>query len=111
MNAESIVFLSGGYKGRIVKLADIVSLKVSQNDISAHLTDQTTIVVRGSLVKTMKKLPPEMFFSIGRDCVVNLTHVTKVDASTRNIMLKLKDGRDVTVSRQQSKVFRRQYSL
>jgi hypothetical protein len=43
--------------------------------------------------------------------VVNLLQVARVDAAARNIVLRMKGGREVVMSRTQSLVFGRQFVL
>jgi DNA-binding LytR/AlgR family response regulator len=73
--------------------------------------DEAPVVVRGSLARCLRKLPAEMFFRASRSCVVNLGQVARVDAAARNIVLRMKGGREVVMSRKQSLVFGRQFVL
>ena len=111
MNADSIVFLNSGYSGRLIRVGDIAIIEVSKNDLTITLKDGTTVVARGKLVRCAKKLPAELFFVTGRNCMVNLSQVSKVDTSARNIILTMKDGRKVMISRKQSVLFRKELVL
>jgi len=111
MTADSFVFLNVGYKGRVVRVGDIVTINVSKNELSVRLHDKTLHVIRGSLVNVMRKLPSDLFFVVDRNCAVNLSQIGKVNGAMRNISLQLTDGREIIVSREQSRAFRKQLTL
>jgi DNA-binding LytR/AlgR family response regulator len=112
MTADHVVFLRAGCRSRVVRVGDIVTIDVAGNNMTVKLSgDEAAVVVRGSLVRCLQKLPAELFFRAGRDCVVNLGQVARVDAAARNIVLRMKGGREVVMSRKQSLVFGRQFVL
>ena len=112
MTADHVVLLRAGCRSRLARLGDIVTIDVSQNNMTVKLSsDDATVMIRGSLDRCLRKLPAEMFFRASRSCVVNLLQVAKVDAAARNIVLRMRDGREVMMSRKQSRLFGRQFVL
>ena len=112
MTADHVVFLRDGYRGRVARVGDIVTIDVAGNNMTIGLSgDEEAVVVRGSLVQCLQKLPAELFFRANRDCVVNLGQVARADAAARNIVLRMKNGRKIVMSRKQSLVFGRRFAL
>lgn len=112
MTADHVVLLRAGCRSRVARVGDIVTIDVSRNDMTVTLSDvEAPVVIRGSLDRCLRKLPAEMFFRASRDCVVNLLQVARVDAAARNIVLRMKNGREVVMSRKQSLLFGRQFVL
>jgi DNA-binding LytR/AlgR family response regulator len=113
MTADHVVFLRAGCRSRLVRVGDIVSIEVSGNDMTITLSNEGdgAVVVRGSLVRCLRKLPAELFFRAGRNCAVNLLQVARVDAAARQIALRMKNGREILMSRKQSLLFGRQFAL
>jgi DNA-binding LytR/AlgR family response regulator len=112
MTADHVVFLRAGCRSRLVRVGDIVSIDVSGNNMTVKLSNEDgAVMVRGSLERCLRKLPAELFFRAGRNCAVNLLQVARVDAASRQIVLRMKNGREVVVSRKQSLVFGRQFTL
>lgn len=111
MTADHVVLLRAGWRSRLTRVGDIVTIDVSKNDMTVKLSDDQEVTVRGSLDRCLRKLPAEMFFRASRSCVVNLLQVARVDAASRQILLRMKNGREVVMSRKQSVVFGRQFVL
>jgi len=112
MTADHVVFLRAGCRSRVARVGDIVTIDVSKNDMTIKLSgDDVAVVVRGSLERCLRKLPAELFFRACRNCVVNLGQVARVDAAARQIVLRMKNGREIVMSRKQSLLFGRQFVL
>jgi DNA-binding LytR/AlgR family response regulator len=112
MTADHMVFLRAGCRSRMTRVGDIVSIDVSGNNMTIKLSNEDgAVVVRGSLKRCLQKLPAELFFKVDRNCVVNLGQVGRVDAAGRQIALRMKDGREIVMSRKQSLLFGRQFVL
>ena len=112
MTADHVVLLRAGCRSRLARVGDIVTIDVSKNDMTVKLSgDDAAVVVRGSLDRCLRKLPAELFFRASRSCVVNLLQVARVDAASRQILLRMKNGREVVMSRKQSLVFGRRFVL
>jgi DNA-binding LytR/AlgR family response regulator len=112
MTADSVILLRSGSRSRMTRVGDIVTIDVSGNDMTIKLSNEDApVVVRGSLKRCLEKLPADLFFMAGRSCAVNLGQVARVDAATRNIVLRMRNGREVVMSRKRSLVFGRQFVL
>lgn len=85
-------------------------MEVSGNYISIKKRDGEIIGGRASLAHCEKRFPSS-FFRTGRNAMVNLAEVARVNTISRNIMLTMKDGTRVTLSRIQSTLFRKQLLL
>jgi two-component system LytT family response regulator len=110
---ESVIFLREGWKEcRMARVGDIVSIEISAMYMRVRLRGQEReIEVRGSLREVEERLPGEYFFRANRNELVNLVEVARVNAMTRQIMLVMRDGREVRVSRVRSKEFRKRWAL
>jgi DNA-binding LytR/AlgR family response regulator len=111
MTADTVVFLRDGRRSRLARVGDIVTIDVSGNNMTVKLSNNDAAVVRGSLKRCLERLPAEMFFRAGRSCVVNLAQVASVDAASRQIALRMRNGREIVISRKQSLLFGRQFVL
>src|SRR4029077_8195789 len=112
MTADSVVFLRDGCRSRLARVGDIMTIDVSGNNMTVKLSNEDgTVAVRGSLSRCLRKLPADLFFRVGRNCAVNLLQVARVDAAARQIVLRMKDGREIIVSRKQSLLLGRRFAL
>jgi DNA-binding LytR/AlgR family response regulator len=112
MTADHVVFLRAGCRSRMARVGDIVTIDVSGNNMTVKLSNEDgAVMVRGSLKRCLQKLPADLFFRAGRNCVVNLGQVARVDAAARQIALRMRDGREIVMSRKQSRLFGRQFVL
>lgn len=88
-------------------MEEITTIEVSGgNYLKVTLSDGTTLVIRGALVKLKTKLDGE-FVPISRDCLLNLRAVKLAHTSQRRINLDLHDGRTLTASRMGSLLLRK----
>jgi DNA-binding LytR/AlgR family response regulator len=94
----------------MTRVGDIVTIDAAANDMIVKLAMGDEVTIRGPLNRCLEKLP-EFFFKAERGCAVNLQQVGRVDASKRNILLVMKNGREVRMSRTQSKLFGRRFTL
>jgi DNA-binding LytR/AlgR family response regulator len=110
LTREDMILLADSGKCQIVRVGDISSLQVDGNYISVKKTDGEVIGGKASLTHCEKRFPPG-FFRAGRNTIVNLAEVAKLNTAARNIVLIMKDGTRVTMSRVQGVLFRKQLSL
>ena len=96
-----MILLADSGKCQIVRVGDISSLEVSGNYVSIKKRNGEMIGGRASLAHCEKRFPPS-FFRTGRNAMVNLAEVAKLNTASRNIVLTMKDGTRVTCSRIQS---------
>ena len=88
-----------------------MTLDVEKNDMTVKLiNDDKPIVIRGRLSDAYKSCRGNVLSS-GQELRVNLSHVAAVDAAARKTALRMKDGREIIMSRKQSLIFGRQFIL
>lgn len=110
LTCEDMILLADSGRSAIVRVAEISTIEVSGNYVSVKKIDGEMIGGRASLAHCEKRFPPS-FFRTGRNAMVNLAEVAKLNAASRNIVLTMKDGTRVTLSRIQSSLFRKQLLL
>jgi two-component system LytT family response regulator len=109
---DDFIFLSNSAKCWMVQSSNILSLNADGNYTKIHLTNATNILIRCAFHKCEHQLDPSMFFRTGRDCIVNLTHVKKVQIfDNKRYMFIMSDDKEVILSRQSSLRLRREKSL
>ena len=110
LTVNDMICLGQAWNAAIVRVGDISLIKVNGNDVTLWRNGGEPVTTRCSLAHCKQRLP-EQFFAAGRNYMVNLAEVVKVDMATRTFVLTMKDGTQVTVSRLQSLLFRKQFSL
>ncbi len=116
LQADSRVFLRDGDKCLFVKVADILTIHVDGRYVEVKCYRENRAQERLLLMRSLEslegRLPPEMFFRAGRNELVNLNHITSVEAWFGGAMLAtLEDGTKVEISRRQAQKFKETMSL
>jgi DNA-binding LytR/AlgR family response regulator len=107
LSPEDVVLL----KDRVVQVKDIETIDVEKNILTVNWRgNASTGLVQESLLQCAQKLP-HTFFRATRDCLINMTHVAKVDSLYRNLVITMKTGRKLTLSRTRTREFRKRFSL
>ena len=89
-----------------VRVEDISLLEAHQNFTIAHFPNGK-VLIRRSLADCERRLDSSMFFRASRDCIVNLSQVKQPRLSNDGgLIILLKDGKEVMLSRRQTVVFR-----
>lgn len=105
------VFVKDGERCWLVRVADIFLLESEGNYTRLHFASQRPLVAR-PLTALEDKLDPAMFFRAGRGCIVNLKWVENVESNIGgNLVVTLRGGRNIEMSRRQSARFREAMSL
>jgi DNA-binding LytR/AlgR family response regulator len=107
---DDMIIVGEGYKGQLVRVGNISTIEVDGNDITVRVNGGERVTTRCSLARCKQRLP-EHFFVTGRNCMVNLAEVSKVNMASRTFVLTMKDGTVVPVSRHQSRVLKKGLSL
>ena len=106
------VFLSDGVKYWLGPVCDIVSLSQSGNYTEFYIRNGQRLMVHGALNKWETKLPASLFFRTGRDHITNLAHVKHITAAdSKRLLFVMLGDVEITLSRQQSTLFRKQRNL
>ncbi|HOP42513.1 MAG: LytTR family DNA-binding domain-containing protein [Flavobacteriales bacterium] len=105
------IFLKDGEKCWFVTLKDVRLFQSEGNYVRVLFDDQKPLVLR-SLNTLEKKLDPLVFFRVSRKHIVNLRWVEKIEPwFNGGLMVKLRSGETVEVSRRQASRFKELLSL
>ncbi len=105
------VFVKDGDRCWFVRLADIFLLESEGNYTRLHFGRERPMIPR-SLAALEERLDPATFFRAGRRHIMNLKWVERVEPSVNaNLLVHLRGGATVELSRRQSARFREAMSL
>lgn len=105
------VFVRDGERCWFVKVADIRLLESEGNYTRLYFDDERPLILR-SLNQIEPRLDPDRFFRASRRHIVNTAWITGVAPSVGGgLLLALKGGIEVEVSRRQSLAFREKHAL
>lgn len=105
------VFVRDGERCWIVRLPDIYLLESEGNYTRVNFSGERPLI-RRSLNALEEQLDPAMFFRAGRKEIVNLKWIEKVDVSVAGgLVVTLRGGRSIEMSRRQSSKLREILSL
>ena len=110
LTIDDVILIGKARDGRTVRVGDISTIEVDGNYLTVRSNGAEPCETYGSLARCKERLPA-IFFTAGRHCIVNLAAVAKVNMSTRPLVLTMKDGMVVAVSRNQSRALRRGFAL
>ena len=105
------VFVRDGERCWLVRVADIFLLESEGNYTRVYFANQRPLLPR-SLAALQERLDPAAFFRAGRRHVINLKWVERVEPGAGgNLLVMLRGGTTVEMSRRQSARFREALSL
>lgn len=105
------VFVKDGERCWFVRLADIKLFEISGSYTQIYFNDCRPLIPR-TLQHLETRLDPKVFFRANRQQIINLKWIDTIEPWFSNTLkIKLKDGPEVEVSRQQSVRFREVMSL
>ncbi|NBB76942.1 MAG: response regulator [Bacteroidetes bacterium] len=108
---ESRVFVKDGERCWFVRVGDIHLFESEGNYTKIHFGDQKPMIHK-SLTYLEERLDEDLFFRVNRSQMVNLKKIGKVDPWFSNtIKITLDDGKEVEVSRRQTRQFRDKMSF
>ena len=111
LHEEDQIFLKDGEKCWFVMLKDVRLFTSEGNYVRVLFNDQKPLVLR-SLNNLEKKLDPHVYFRASRKHIINLRWVDKIEPwFNGGLMVKLRTGEDVEVSRRQAARFKELLSL
>jgi two-component system, LytTR family, response regulator len=95
----------------LVRVTDIFLMESEGNYTRLHFGNERPLVQR-SLAALQERLDPAVFFRAGRQHIVNLKWVDRVESGIGgNLLITLRGGTTVEMSRRQSARFREALSL
>lgn len=105
------VFIKDGERCWLVRVTDILLLESEGNYTRLHFANERPLIPR-SLATLHERLDPAIFFRAGRRHIVNLKWVDGVESGIGgNLLITLRGGTKVEMSRRQSLRFREALSL
>jgi two-component system LytT family response regulator len=105
------VFVKDGERCWLVRVTDIFLLESEGNYTRLYFANERPLILR-SLAALQDRLDPAVFFRAGRRHIINLKLVERVDpAIGGNLLVILRGGATVEMSRRQSARFREALSL
>jgi two-component system LytT family response regulator len=105
------VFVRDGERCWLIRVANIFLLESEGNYTQVYFARERPLIPR-SLAALQERLDPTRFFRAGRKHSVNLTWVERVEpANGGNLLVILRGGKTVEMSRRQSAHFREALSL
>ena len=105
------IFVREGDRCWIVRLADISLLESEGNYTRLHFGGNAPLVCR-SLIAIEERLNPATFFRVNRSQIINLSWIQSVeDEIDGRLLLRLRNNKEVGISRRQSKRLRELLSL
>lgn len=111
LRADDQIFLRDGEKCWFCTLKDVRYFQSEGNYVRVFFNDQKPMVLR-SLNTLEKRLDPLVFFRTSRKHIINLQWVEKIEPwFNGGLMVKLKTGEQVEVSRRQGARFKDLLSL
>jgi two-component system LytT family response regulator len=109
--ADDTIFVRDGERCWFVRLADISGFEVMGNYARAWFDGQHPLLSR-SLGYLEERLDPGLFFRASRSHLINLRWVVNIEPSMSDgYLVKLRDGRQVEISRRQAKVLRERLEI
>lgn len=111
LREDDQVFLKDGEKCWFVTLKDVRYFESEGNYVRVRFNDHKPLVLR-SLNKLEEKLDPTVFFRTNRKHIVNLRWIESIEPwFSGGLIMKLKSGESLEVSRRQTTRFKELLSL
>ncbi|HEX8326307.1 MAG TPA: response regulator transcription factor [Hymenobacter sp.] len=111
LTPQSQVFLKDGDQCHFVRLADIDLFEAVGNYVRVYFGPHSPLLHK-SLQQLEDKLPPDLFFRVNRQQILNLTTIEQVHAYYKGgLLLEVRGGRRVDVSTRQAVRFKELLSL
>jgi two-component system LytT family response regulator len=111
LSAHDQVFVKEGERCWFVKLADIKLFEISGSATRVYFEQHQPLIPR-TLQQLEARLDPKVFFRANRQQIINLHWIAGIEPWFSNTLkIKLREGPEVEVSRNQSGLFRELMSL
>ena len=95
-----------------MRLQDVQRFEAVGNHVAVHLESEKSFI-QSSLSRLEAKLDSNVFFKASRSDIVRVDAIAQVEEgmSTGSLMLILKNGQEIEVSRRQVQALKKQFSL
>lgn len=102
LDASELIFIKDGEKCWFVKLADIRLFESEGNYVRVYFDNFKPLILR-SLNNLENRLNERQFFRASRKHIINLSYIASVETwFNGGLMVKMKDGKEVEISRRQA---------
>lgn len=111
LGPDDRIFIKDGEKCWFTPLRDVRVFESEGNYVRVRFGSERPLILR-SLNELEKRLDERHFFRIGRKRIINLSWVERIDPwFNGRLLVKLKEGEEVEVSRRQAARFKERLSL
>jgi two-component system LytT family response regulator len=105
-NPFNVIFIKDGERCWFVKYADIRMIESDANYVRIHFENESPMINR-TLTQIEEKIPADMFFRANRSQIVNVMWIEKISSwFGSSFFIKLKDGKEVKLSRRAGRKLR-----
>ena len=107
----NLVFVKDGEKCWFVKLADVPLFESEGNYVRVYFDNNKPLILK-SLNNLANRLDENVFFRANRKFIINLNWVEKIESwFNGGLMVKLKNGEQIEISRRQASKLKEMKSL
>jgi two-component system LytT family response regulator len=111
LKSDDRIFLKDGERCWFIKLAEVSRFQSEGNYVRVFFDGNKPMILR-SLNSLETSLDPSVFFRANRKYIINLAWIDKVESwYNGGLMVKLKDGTEIEISRRQASRFKDSMSL
>jgi two-component system LytT family response regulator len=111
LGLENLVFVKDGEKCWFVKLEDVPMFESEGNYVRVYFENNKPLILK-SLNNLAQKLDENVFFRANRKFIINLNWIDKIESwFNGGLMVKLKNGEQVEISRRQASKLKEMKSL
>ncbi len=111
LGLSNLVFVKDGEKCWFVKLADVPMFESEGNYVRVYFENNKPLILK-SLNNLVQRLDENVFFRANRKFIINLSWVDKIESwFNGGLMVKLKNGEQVEISRRQASKLKEMKSL
>jgi two-component system LytT family response regulator len=111
LSPEDKFFIKDGDKCWFVTLRDVFLFESQGNYIQVFFSDQKPLMLK-SLNLLEERLDPKKFFRANRKHIVNMEYIQKIETwFNGGLVLHLKNGQEIEVSRRQAAKFKNDLSI
>lgn len=111
LSSEDKFFIKDGDKCWFVSISDVFLFESQGNYIQVFFNDQRPLMLK-SLNLLEERLDPKKFFRANRKHIVNMEFIEKIETwFNGGLLLHLKNGQEIEVSRRQAAKFKNELSI
>lgn len=105
------IFVRDGEHCHFIRLSDVRLINVEGNYVRLHFLNTKAMLAR-SMNYIEEKLDPQVFFRANRQQIINMDYVANIEPWLNDgLLIKLKDGTEIEVSRRQAKELKQQLEI